>query len=330
MNLLKTSFVTILFFISVLFQQQSAQESTELKEATTLTESVVALAKEGKFNEALPLAKRALEIRERLLPRNDPLIGASLSYLADLYRAKRDYGMAKATLQRLLQMQQEQVGSDDASVARVVERLALVHLSEGNLGKAEDEYKRALEIKEKKFGPDSIHVADTLTGLATVYRASNNFSRGAPLFKRALAIYGKQSGVESPAFHEASEGFSCFAHETGNRDEMKALEEIWKQFAPPGSPPESPYSQLNAKALSLPKPDYPGEAKVRRVSGTVIMKVRIDENGRVVSVRDMCQGPPLLVPGSLAAVRNARFKPATISGKPVPVDGIVTYRYVWQ
>src|SRR5262245_27829224 len=140
MNLLKPVFLVSLLLLGALLRPQSAQDSPELKEATTLTESVVKLAKEGKLDEALSAAKRALEIRERLLPANDPLTAISLSYVADLYIAKRDKDAAKTALQRLLEMQQQRVGPDDLSLARTFERLALVHLSEGNLGKAEEEY----------------------------------------------------------------------------------------------------------------------------------------------------------------------------------------------
>lgn len=309
---------------------QTPEESPELKEAAALTESVVKLAKERKFDEALAPAKRALEIRERLLPPNDPRVITSLSYLADVYRARRDYGPAKDLLQRLLRIQEEHLGPTDVALSRTIERLALIHLSDGDPGKAEGEYKRALQLKEKALGPDHLEVADTLVGLATVYRARNNFERGAPLFKRALTIYAQLSGVNSPAFNQTSEGFSCLAHETDNRDAVKDLDEIWKRFAPPGSPSESPYTTLNAKALSLPRPEYPAEAKFRRVSGTVIMKVRIDEEGRVINIRDMCQGPPLLSPAAVAAARNAKFSPATLNGKAVQVDGIIAYRFVAQ
>ena len=331
MNVLKSSFIAVLLLIAGLVPQQSAQESPELKEATTLTESVMQLAKEGKLDEALSLAKRALEIRERLLPPTDPLVAQSLSYVGDLHIAKRDYGPAKTILQRLLQLQQERFGPDDVNLGRIHERLGFVYLSDGNVGKAEEEYKLALQLKEKKFGPESLEVADPLVGLATVYRARDNFRQGAPLFKRALSIYGKHSGVNSPAFDQTSLGFTCLAHETGNREATKEIDEIWKQFAPAGSTSQSPYTQfLNTKALSLPKPDYPQEARARRVSGTVIMKVKIDEKGQVIDARDMCQGSPYLSPGALASVWKARFAPTLINDKPVKVDGIVTYRFVAQ
>lgn len=231
MNLLKFVFLTS-FLIGALFQ---TQDLPELKEATTLTESVLKLAKEGKLNQAIPLAKRALEIRERLLQANDPLIATSLSYLADLYIAKRDWGSARTALQRLLQMQQQKAGAEDATVMRTLERLAMAHLAGGDLGKAEAEYKQVLQAREKQFGPDSLQVAQALEGLATVYRARNDLNSGAPLYKRALLIYGRLGTVNSPAFDEAAKGFICLAHEAGNSEAPKEIDEIWKQIAPAGS-----------------------------------------------------------------------------------------------
>ena len=333
MNLLKSLSLSILLLIGALFSPQSAQDpkdSSDLEKATALTESVTLLAKEGKVNEALLLAKQALEIRERLLPRTDPLVAQSLSYVADLYIAKREHGSAKTTLQRLLQLQQERFGPDDVNLVHVHQRLGFVYLSDANIGKAEDEYKLALQLNEKKFGLENLKVADNLVALATVYRARDNFREGAPLFKRALAIYGKLSGVDSPPFDQTSVGFTCLAHQTKNREATKELDEIWKQYAPAGSTPESPYTDLNPRALKLPIPGYPVEARARRASGVVVLKIRVDQRGRVTSARDMCHGSPLLVPGSLESARNALFAPVIINGKPIVVDGVLSYRYVSQ
>ena len=88
---MKTYFLVLLtsLLLGNTFNFQS-QEPPELKEATDLTASVVKLFNENKFDEALPLAKRALEMRERLLPQTDPRVATSLGYLGDVYLSKRD------------------------------------------------------------------------------------------------------------------------------------------------------------------------------------------------------------------------------------------------
>ena len=75
----------ILILLTSLFLiQQTPQQSPELKESSDLSLSVVTLFKEGKFDEAIPLAKRALEIRERLLPPGDPMVLTALGNLGNL------------------------------------------------------------------------------------------------------------------------------------------------------------------------------------------------------------------------------------------------------
>lgn len=84
---------------------------------------------------------------------------------------------------------------------------------------------------------------------------------------------------------------------------------------------------LNAKATSKPEPAYPPLAKAARASGAVIVKVTVDETGKVVSAEAVA-GHPLLRPAAVAAAREAKFTPTLLSGKPVRVTGLLTYSFV--
>lgn len=81
-------------------------------------------------------------------------------------------------------------------------------------------------------------------------------------------------------------------------------------------------------AISLPKPDYPKEARERYLAGTVVVKVESDETGKVISAKDMCKGPPYLSQSSVASALKARFTPTKLSGMPVKVKGVIQYRFV--
>src|ERR1044071_7314117 len=154
------------------FIPQLAQQSPELKEASALSLSVVKLFKQGKFDEAIPLAKRALEIRERLLPPNDPEVLTALGNLGNLYNAKGDYGSAKKSFERLLPMQEKQFGPTNVALASTLDRLAVLYYRDRSVGKAEDAYQRALALRESAFGPDHVEVAQSLFSLAHLYRLS--------------------------------------------------------------------------------------------------------------------------------------------------------------
>src|SRR6266478_6690375 len=70
---------------------------------------------------------------------------------------------------------------------------------------------------------------------------------------------------------------------------------------------------LNSKALDLPKPTYSEEAKRLRVSGTVTVRVVIDENGKVISALAI-DGPAPLRQAAEEAARKAVFNPTTQDG----------------
>jgi len=100
---------------------------------------------------------------------------------------------------------------------------------------------------------------------------------------------------------------------------------------PAPTPPRAPISGgvLNGKAISLPKPNYPPIARQAHASGTVVVQVTIDENGKVISAHAV-SGHPLLQAVAVAAARGARFSPTKLSGQPVKVTGVITYNFVAQ
>jgi TonB family protein len=83
---------------------------------------------------------------------------------------------------------------------------------------------------------------------------------------------------------------------------------------------------LNGKAISLPKPTYPAIAKAAHASGTVVVQVTVDEDGNVTSAKAV-SGHPLLQAAATQAARQARFTPTVLAGKPVKVNGVLTYNF---
>lgn len=84
---------------------------------------------------------------------------------------------------------------------------------------------------------------------------------------------------------------------------------------------------LNGRALNLPRPPYPAIAKAARASGTVVVEVIVDEEGKVISARAV-SGHPLLQQAALQAAYGARFAPTRLSGQPVKVMGTISYNFI--
>ena len=104
--------LSLLFLATLLLANsfELSQQSAELEEANTLTTSVIKLFNQGKYDEALPLARRVLQIREKLLPRTDPQIASALNNLGELYTAQKDYKAAIEAYSRVLQIHEEVFG----------------------------------------------------------------------------------------------------------------------------------------------------------------------------------------------------------------------------
>ena len=104
--------------------------------------------------------------------------------------------------------------------------------------------------------------------------------------------------------------------------------EIGENEAPEPSGVAKPVDvgSLNGKAVSLPKPAYPAEAKRLKVSGPVTVRVVVDENGNVTSAKAIDGPAPLREPAE-AAARNAKFAPTTENGITVKVTGTLTYNF---
>ena len=83
---------------------------------------------------------------------------------------------------------------------------------------------------------------------------------------------------------------------------------------------------LNAKAVSLPKPVFPEEAKRVKASGRVTVRVVVDESGKVISAK-ATDGPLPLREAAEAAARQATFEPTTRDGITVKVTGTLTYDF---
>lgn len=90
--------------------------------------------------------------------------------------------------------------------------------------------------------------------------------------------------------------------------------------------PISPDRVIPAKLIFSPKAEYPRSAAIVNASGSVNVKVEIDENGNVESAV-ASGGHPYLRPAAEAAARNAKFTPATKGGKPVKSSSKLTFTF---
>jgi anaerobic magnesium-protoporphyrin IX monomethyl ester cyclase len=77
-----------------------------------------------------------------------------------------------------------------------------------------------------------------------------------------------------------------------------------------------PSKRVVPKLVSRAMPVYPAEAAKERVTGDVVMEVNLKDDGTVERL-SVIDGPPLLTDAATRAVKQWRYQPLRINGKPV-------------
>ncbi len=84
-----------------------------------------------------------------------------------------------------------------------------------------------------------------------------------------------------------------------------------------------------AKLISKVSPLYPSMARNQHISGDVRVDALIDANGRVTTMK-VISGPTLLHQAAMDALRQWRYQPASLDGKPVAMHLTVTLQFSLQ
>lgn len=78
--------------------------------------------------------------------------------------------------------------------------------------------------------------------------------------------------------------------------------------------------------VSKVQPLYPPDAKGQGIQGAVVLSVTIDKEGNVANIQ-VVSGHPSLVPASIEAVKQWKYKPYLVEGNPVEVETQVTVNF---
>lgn len=74
-------------------------------------------------------------------------------------------------------------------------------------------------------------------------------------------------------------------------------------------------------------PKYPIEAKVKKISGTVVLIALIAPEGNITGVDVIASPHPLLSKSAVDAVQKWKYRPYILDGKPVAVDTTIFIKY---
>ncbi|HEU4411144.1 MAG TPA: CHAT domain-containing tetratricopeptide repeat protein [Polyangiaceae bacterium] len=193
----------------------AAGEAPALAEAQRLNEEAKRLQGEGAYAKAVPLAERALALREGVLGPNHTDVAKSLNDLAVLYKDQGAYGKAEPLHLRALRIREKALGSEHPLVAESLSNLGVLYKEQGAYAKAEPLYQRALRVRERALGPNHPDVAQSLNNLAELYRVHGAYTQAEPLYQRALSLREKAFGPEHPDVAKSLNNLALLCREQG-------------------------------------------------------------------------------------------------------------------
>lgn len=335
---MKIKFLTLFSFIIFVCAHVSAQtpeKSAAAQEADKLSREVVKLFKEKKFSEAEPVARRVIEVREKELGKDHLSVAdawRNLAYIELQLKNNKDAENAFDRAFEIYEKNQPLSSANEKTFVETLEASAFYDATDRNFDKAERKFLRANELREKINGKDSLEAADNFVRLGQIYNIKEDYQKAANVYFKALEIRRKKLVFYDDKVVQSFLETSCAYGKLGRTDE---LSEIRDQIYPKVTDADiaaisaKPIAKgvVNGAAISLPKPAYPLEAREKRASGAVNVHVLIDTKGNVLHACAV-DGAKELQRASEIAAYGAKFKPTTLSGKPVRVMGVIVYNYV--
>ncbi len=83
---------------------------------------------------------------------------------------------------------------------------------------------------------------------------------------------------------------------------------------------------LNSYAAKLAMPVYSPVHKRMGLHGKVTVTIKLDEEGKVISVKAI-DGPKPLWSAAEEAIKQSKFKPVLLDGKPIAANGMITFNF---
>ena len=210
-------------------------QATTLSTLSELNRKVAQMTGAGKYQEALPVAQRALTLAKRQ-PNKHPQVYAEtlnnlamlyenmgryaeaeplykqalgehhpdhatyLTNLAGLYKEMGRYAEAEPLYKQGLAVNKQALGEHHPDYARDLTNLASIYFDMGRYAEAEQFLKQALAIDKQALGEQHPTYAIFLNNLAGVYKSTGRYAEAVPLLEQALAIYRQVLGEHHPTY----------------------------------------------------------------------------------------------------------------------------------
>ena len=150
----------------------------------------------GENKDVLDYYNKALEIRERILDKNDPELANSYTNIGTFYMMEmKDYPKAMDYLMKGLAIREKIFGPENASTVNSYSTIGLLYRKMGDYAKSLEFYEKALVYREKCLGVEHPSTAISYQNLGNWYRLQGMYDKALEFYKKAWPIIEKAVGL---------------------------------------------------------------------------------------------------------------------------------------
>lgn len=335
------SLITILCLISATRAQTALNDSAKSDLQKTNTE-FIKFYQQKKYDEALPLAQKSIQQTEQIFGKDSLETARAIRNLGFTHYAKNDTKAAENVFEKALGVYKKSPNLDKqngANLAEMIETLALIKYQK-RMDSAESLFESALTWREKIDGADSIKVLNSLSALANINYWRKDYKKASTFFGRLLEISAKNQQISAADISLAYYRTECSYRKAGTEKDFEPLKERYQsqiKLKEKESLQKSDDAEagrlinggvINGKALNLPNPGYPIEARRASAEGKVEVQVMINEEGNVIHACAVTSNHPALIEAAEISAYQAKFKQTSLEGKSVRVFGIILYNFI--
>lgn len=304
----------------------SVQAQTGDKETLKqINQNVVSSYKNQKFDEALKLAQQAVDLSVKLYGVENRETAVAYANLGAIYQQKKRFKESIDVIQKAIGIYQKIPNFKGRELVEAYETLAYSQFLSDKITESQSSYAMALEASERIFGNESKASFSPSLHLANMYARDGNFEKADEFYLKTYALAIKNFGKEAKEIEQIEDSRACLFGGQKVADEKEkifkeAKDKLFGKVA-------GEQGIINGKAISLPKPEYPVEAREKRLTGTASIKVKIDEQGNVIETKSICRND-VLGKAAEESAKKAKFEPTLKDGKPIRVTGIIVYNFI--
>jgi tetratricopeptide (TPR) repeat protein len=177
----------------------------------------------GLYDQGLPLARRALDLRVETRGSSDLETAASLHAVGVLLWRKGEMKEAADALHRALEIREKRLGPDDAQVTETLIALGNVMYDRGDYAAAEKEHRVALAKARRNPGPGTDPLSGAALGLASDLHTLGRLGEAEGLYREALAIQRRGGEADNPRIGPVLFNLAMLQAERGEFAESEAL-----------------------------------------------------------------------------------------------------------